>query len=182
MRSLKRTKTNVNQDSGYLIKDGLKEDLQPGELKARILEILGYPKELVTRQKSYIYRYTVYTPQEEMKDIILTDEETRLETLRKIFGINKYKIIRDNISTVRSELRGYQRQLIGMAEGIDEKKEEVKELDKVIKDMNKNFEEAKKNRGKIEGELKEVEESFSSLDEEVTVLEPPSLDIVTEIK
>ena len=61
-----------------------------------------------------------------MKEIIFTDEETRLETLRKIFGINKYKIIRDNISTVRSELRGYQRQLLGMVEGIDEKKEEAK--------------------------------------------------------
>ena len=158
MRSLKRTKNNVIQDSGYLITDGLREDLQPGELKARILEILGYPKELLSKQKSYIYRYTVYTPQEKMKEIILADEESRLETLRKIFGINKYKLIRDNVSVVRSELRGYQKKLSGIAEGVDEKKGELKNLKKEIfsifeieeKEIEKTFDEkVQKPEGKI---------------------------------
>lgn len=172
MRSLKRTKTNVVQDSGYLITDGLKEDLQPEELKARILERLGYPKELISKQKSYIYRYTVYTPQEEMKDIIIADEESRLETLRKIFGIKKYKLIRDNASAVRSEIRGYQRQLIGVAEGIDEKKGELKDFIKEVKELEKKFKEAKGARDKIQKELNEnkkklikVKEEFSKFNE-----------------
>ena len=166
MRSLKRTKTNVVQDSGYLITDGLREDLQPEELKARILERLGYPKELVSKQKSYIYRYTVYTPQEEMKNIVLADEESRLETLRKIFGIKKYKLIRDNASAVRSELRGHQRQLSGIAEGIDEKKGELKDLKKEVKELEKKFKEAKGARDKIQKELNEHKKKLVKVREE----------------
>ena len=166
MRSLKRTKTNVVQDSGYLITDGLREDLQPEELKARILERLGYPKELISKQKSYIYRYTVYTPQEEMKNIVLADEESRLETLRKIFGIKKYKLIRDNASAVRSELRGHQRQLSGIAERIDEKKGELKDLKKDVKELEKKFKEAKGARDKIQKELNEHKKKLVKVREE----------------
>ena len=166
MRSLKRTKNNVIQDSGYLITDGLREDLQPGELKARILEILGYPKELLSKQKSYIYRYTVYTPQEKMKEIILADEESRLETLRKIFGINKYKLIRDNVSVVRSELRGYQKKLSGIAEGVDEKKGELKNLKKEVKELEKKFKEARETRDNIQKELNENKKKLAKIKEE----------------
>ena len=95
-RNLKKSKDSVVQDSGYIIKNGTKLDATAVELKQNILELLNYPQELLTKSKSIIYRYTVYTPQEEMKSILLGDKESRIETLRKVFDIDKYKRIQEN--------------------------------------------------------------------------------------
>ncbi|HIJ18778.1 TPA: SMC family ATPase, partial [Candidatus Woesearchaeota archaeon] len=69
-RVLKQAANGIVQDAGYLIRDGVKKDATPKELRALVFEILGYPKDLVGKSKDLIYRYTVYTPQEEMKKII----------------------------------------------------------------------------------------------------------------
>ncbi len=95
-RTLKRKKNSVTQDYGYLIEDNKKIEGTATELRARILNLLNYPKELLAKSKDLIYRYTVYTPQEEMKAILLGDKDSRLDTLRKVFGIDKYKRITEN--------------------------------------------------------------------------------------
>ena len=57
-RNLKRVKDDVKQDAGYIIIDGRKKDLTPVELKSHVLNLLGYPKELVSKSRDVIYRYT----------------------------------------------------------------------------------------------------------------------------
>src|SRR3989344_4060482 len=59
-RNLKKSGSSIAQDSGYIIINGEQENLSPIELKQRVLEILNYPQETLTK-KSLIYRYTVYT-------------------------------------------------------------------------------------------------------------------------
>ena len=103
-RNLKKSGSSIAQDSGYIIINGEQENLSPIELKQRVLEILNYPQETLTK-KSLIYRYTVYTPQEEMKSILLGDWESRLDTLRRIFNIDKYKRIQENSRILSSDLR-----------------------------------------------------------------------------
>jgi DNA repair protein SbcC/Rad50 len=110
-RSLKKSRDAVAQDTGYLITNGKKFEGTPIELKSKIIEILGYPEELVTKSKSLIYRYTVYTPQEEMKQILFEDREARLDTLRKLFGIDKYKAIKENAVIFIREIRKKQSEL-----------------------------------------------------------------------
>ena len=78
-RTLKRGKNGIAQGPGYIIINDKKYDGTPTELKARILELIGYPPELLTKTKTLIYRYTVYVPQERMKQIIMDDAELRLE-------------------------------------------------------------------------------------------------------
>nr|MBI4156996.1 AAA family ATPase [Candidatus Woesearchaeota archaeon] len=117
-RNLKLSKTAV-QDSGYIIIDGKKEELTPNELKQRILEILNYPMEFLTKSKSFIYRYTVYTPQEDMKKILLEKREERINTLRRIFGIDKYKRIEENCRVLTTHLRESRKRLEGKAEDLD---------------------------------------------------------------
>jgi len=73
--------------------------LTPVELKSKILELFGYPEDLLNKNTSIIYRYTVYTPQEDMKKILQETKDDRLDTLRKIFNIDKYKRIRENALT-----------------------------------------------------------------------------------
>lgn len=104
-RTLKRTKDGVKQDVGSIIVNGQQTHASPVELKSKILELLGYPKSLITKTKDFLYRYTVYTPQEEMKRILSENKEYRLDTIRKIFNIDKYKRVRDNIVPVIKELK-----------------------------------------------------------------------------
>ena len=70
-RNLKRMKDRIQQSSGYIVIDDVKKDATALELKASVISLLGYPKELITKVSDLIYRYTVYTPQEEMKNILL---------------------------------------------------------------------------------------------------------------
>ena len=88
-RSLKRGKS-ISQDSCIINVDGTEKEVSVMELKSQILDLLDYPKEF-SKKQNILYKFTVYTPQEEMKQIILQDSETRINTLRHVFGIDKYK-------------------------------------------------------------------------------------------
>ncbi len=102
-RTLKKGKT-ISQDACSITIDGEKKELSVTELKDKVLDILNYPKEF-SKKQNLLYKFTVYTPQEEMKQIILEDSETRINTLRHVFGIDKYKQILENTSVVISGLR-----------------------------------------------------------------------------
>ncbi len=104
-RTFKRTATTIRQEAGSLTINNMRLDATPLELRARIMELLGYPKDAHSITKDLIYRYTVFTPQEQMRQILYDDKETRLNTLRKVFGIDKYKKIKENAQFVAKELR-----------------------------------------------------------------------------
>ena len=104
-RTLKRSKERVEQNEGVLIIDEVVQNLTPTELKVRILELLGYPLDLLNKSKSMVYRYTVYTPQESMKQVLQETAEIRLDLLRKIFNVDKYKVIRENVQLFLKKLR-----------------------------------------------------------------------------
>ncbi|MBI2574497.1 SMC family ATPase [Candidatus Woesearchaeota archaeon] len=133
-RSLKRFRDAVRQDSGYMIIHGQKHELAPVELKARTLELLGYPKELLTKSKSLIYRYTVYTPQEEMRLILMDSNTSRLDTLRKVFQIDKYRRIKENSQLLIKEIKEKMRELSAKAEDLPQKQESARELEKELID------------------------------------------------
>ncbi len=122
-RALKRTKQGIQQDAGHLVIDGSMIEATPIELRARILSMLGYPKDIL-KAKSFIYRYTVYTPQEEMKHILFDERDSRLDTIRRIFGIDKYKQIGENAALIARGFRDHKRFLENALVGLDEKKKQ----------------------------------------------------------
>src|SRR3989344_3697350 len=103
-RKLKRGSKTITQDYASLTINGQKEELSVTELKIKVLNLLGYPEDFL-KKTNILYRYTVYSPQEEMKSIILEDPEKRIDLLRHIFGVDKYKNIKDSLSIVASKLR-----------------------------------------------------------------------------
>ncbi len=164
-RTLKRVKESIVQSAGYIIIDGEIQDCTAVELKTRILDLLGYPKDLVTK-KLLIYRYTVYTPQEEMKQILLEDKETRVDILRKVFNIDKYKKIKENTQIYIRELKERQRRYEAISEDfIDVKKDlkifcEKKEgAERELKKLKPVLSEAKKNLEKQREKLNELEKN-----------------------
>ncbi len=165
-RTLKRTKTSVGQDSGYIITNGKKFEGTPVELKAKIIGILGYPEELISRSKSLIFRYTVYTPQEDMKAILLEDKDTRLDTLRKVFGIDKYKSIKENTVLFIRELKRKKNELKIRLENYDQTKAEKKEKKEKKEVLNEEIKKSKAELDKVTEKLKEETEKLIFLEEE----------------
>ena len=119
-RTLKKGKT-ISQDYCSITIDNEKRELSVTELKAKVLEILNYPSEFAKKQ-NLLYTFTVYTPQEEMKQIILQDVETRINTLRHVFGIDKYKKILENVSILTTKLREEKRLKEGMTANLEQNK------------------------------------------------------------
>src|SRR3989344_5542433 len=109
-RTLKRNSDGVTQSGGFFASEDGLQKLSSGELKSKILALLNYPKEMLTK-RSLIYRYTVYAVQEEMKHILLSPKDERVDILRKVFNIEKYKSINDNLKIVLSDLRAKERDL-----------------------------------------------------------------------
>src|SRR3989344_3614058 len=160
-RTLKRTGKNVKQNTGFLSINGNKESLSALELKERILGLLGYPKSLLTKSKNLIFRYTVYTPQEEMKEILIGDQDIRLDTLRKVFVIDRYKRIKENSRILLSNLREQKREIEGKISDLDKKLEEkegkLKEVEIINLSLGKIIPEVEKIKNKLYEKKKEIE-------------------------
>ena len=185
-RTLKRTKTSVEQAAGYLIENELRQDLTAIELKSRVLGLLGYPSDLVTKSKSLIYRYTVYTPQEDMKRIILEDTENRLMILRKVFDIDKYRRISDNAAMYAKLLRERKRTFEGQLsdeqlkkQQFAAKKKEAETVQKSSLDIQPRLNTAKQAVVQQQTVLEQVEKERTKLTEHKATLDSAERELKT---
>src|SRR3989339_697949 len=131
-RTLKRTANGISQGTGYLITNGVKAEYSPVELKSRVLDILGYPAGFLSKNKELIFRFTVYTPQEEMKQILLEPAELRVGTLRRVFGIDKYKTIREGSEIFVKDLRQKNNENKVRLESLPDKQQQAKSIEERI--------------------------------------------------
>ncbi len=149
-RKLKKSRYGVQQDSGYIVVDDLRTEGTAEELKAMVIDILGYPRDILKKGKDYIYRYTVYTPQEQMKAILFERSEDRLDTLRKVFGIDKYKRIKENSLVYIQELKARRRQLLGYTSDLETKEKMRKEYKDKLATFEHDLENIKKKHAEIQ--------------------------------
>ncbi|MDO8459925.1 MAG: AAA family ATPase [Nanoarchaeota archaeon] len=103
-RKLKRSAKGVSNEFAAISIEGERIESSVTEIKSKVVSLIGYPLEFVKKNNT-LYRYTVYTPQEQMKQIILEDIETRMNILRHIFGVDKYKTIQENLSQLITALK-----------------------------------------------------------------------------
>jgi len=127
-RNLKRGKT-VSQTNCSIEINGEKKEISVTELKNEVLEILNYPKEF-SKKQNVLYKFTVYIPQEEMKQIIIQDSETRMNTLRYVFGIDRYKRILENASTLAIKIREEKRSKEGLISNLERDKLDLSSKEK----------------------------------------------------
>ncbi|MBW2972511.1 SMC family ATPase [Candidatus Woesearchaeota archaeon] len=171
-RRLKRQRGSVAQDAGFLVVDGKRVEGTATEIKARLLDLLGYPGELLTKSNSLVYRYTVYTPQEEMKHILMESDEMRIDTLRKVFGIDRYKRIAENAMIYVRSIKEQKKELLGVMHGLDEKRADLaKRKDSLArkefsgKQLLPMLEQVRKRKDAKKDELAEVEQGVKELNE-----------------
>lgn len=104
-RSLLRRGNKISQEEGFLDEDGVKKSYSVGELKSKILKIIGINERTQTKTTSTIYRFAIYTPQEMMKNVLTSNNERRVEILRRAFGIEEYSIAKKNAEKLSSWIR-----------------------------------------------------------------------------
>ena len=104
-RTIKKSKSgSITQDSSVITTGVKREELSTSEMKDRVIKLLNYPKEFA-KKSNLLYKFTVYTPQEEMKAIVQEKPEVRLDTLRHIFGIDRYKRIKENAAILLQKIK-----------------------------------------------------------------------------
>jgi DNA repair protein SbcC/Rad50 len=104
-RSLLRRGNKIFQEEGFLYENGVKNSYSVGELKSKILDIIGINERTQTKTTSTIYRFAIYTPQEMMKTVLTSNNEKRIEILRRAFGIEEYSTAKKNAEKFSSWIR-----------------------------------------------------------------------------
>lgn len=165
-RTLKRSKKSISQDSSLITVDNERFEESITEVKSRILTLLNYPKEFA-KKTNLLYKFTVYTPQEEMKQIILESGDTRLNTLRHVFGIDKYKRVQENALLLTSRLREKTRVNEALLHNLEQIKEELLkkqesliELDQKKTQIEKEYQESVVLREQKEKALEEIKDKI----------------------
>lgn len=138
-RKLKKSKNSytIVQENGYIKLNENLIDLSPQELNSKIFEIFNFPKSFISKDKNLIYRFTIYTPQEQLKEVLYAESEKRLEIIRKLFSIDKYKQLKDAIHIYSNKLRDDKKTIQIKLEPKKDFKEKLTLLEKNHEELNK---------------------------------------------
>ena len=144
----------VKQDDCWLEHDNRRISYSPKEMKEAVLKILGYNEPFDPKARSLIFRYAIYTPQEEMKDILAQPPEQRLQTLRKAFRLEEYRIARDNAHALSKTLAIRARFLL-------ESTKKLPEIEAELERVESGIPKAEFELGEMEEKIAEEEASLS---------------------
>jgi exonuclease SbcC len=204
-RSLQRKAKGVQQSDCCLKTEGTVLHLSASELKERVLDILAFNEPPDPKAGSVIFRYAIFTPQEEMKAIIWMRTDQRLQTLRKAFRIEDYRVALENSLTLARSLKDRSNRLSAHAsdlEGCREKwklkraeigecedglaslnreKADLDEKVAVLREKVETLRKSKESLGKAAGEVPLLERQIREKNSEVTNLERDLNNLTLEI-
>lgn len=134
-RSLLRRGNKIFQEEGFLYENGVKNSYSVGELKSKILNIIGINERSQTKTTSTIYRFAIYTPQEMMKNVLTSNNERRVEILRRAFGLEEYSIAKKNAEKFSSWIRTVTKIKKSMIDDLGNYKKESQNLQNVTESL-----------------------------------------------
>lgn len=138
-RSLIKKQKGIQQDECFVKGPSGKQILAPTDLKDKILKILGFNEPPNPKSQSVIYRYAIFTPQEQMKEVMNKNPDDRLQTLRKAFRIEDYKIAAQNCGVLLDRVHKKISYLKAATEDLHQIKSELSnvtiEVDRIVKAM-----------------------------------------------
>ncbi len=205
-RALERKGTSAQQSECHIkTKEGTLH-LSASEMKERILEILRFNEPPDPKAQSVIYRYAVFTPQEAMKEILWMRPDARLQTLRKAFRIEDYRIAIENASVLVKFIDKKSIELISNASDLEAKRESRKkketeigehkghlallnknniELERKSTVLNKEIDKLQKRKdalGKAAGQIDLLNKQIEEKNEEIAGLQGEAEQLSKEIK
>ena len=162
-RTLERKKDSVQQGVSAITVNGKKTEFAPKEMKSAVLKILGFNEPPSPKATSWIYRYAVFTPQEEMKLVLTLSDEERMQTLRKAFGIEDYRTAHDNAALVARELKAVEARIEGETEDLPELQIEKSDAETKIGEVKAKLAGFSDKTRSIEAKLGETKTALASL-------------------
>jgi exonuclease SbcC len=163
-RSLERKDRGIQQVDCYIKGPDGRASLAAGELKERILQILRFNEPSNPRAQSVIYRYAIFTPQEEMKEIILKDPDDRLQTLRRAFGIEQYKIAVQNSAVVVWKVKERIAVLQGATLDIESVRGKIAQEIQNVKDFSEDVKPLETEESRLNAERKRMKDTLRELE------------------
>jgi len=128
----------------------------PTDMRRKILSLLSYSVSRYEKAtKLPLFRYTVYTPQEQIKEIIQAEPDDRFEILKEVFGIEKYEITLRNIDFIKDFLNDRVKEYKIRIEQIGDPEEKILQQKKEIG-------QAKQKIIKIENKISTKEKDIAS--------------------
>ncbi len=162
-RSLSRKRDKIVQNEGYLYENGTRSTYSVSELKTKILDIIKINERTETKTTSVVYRYAVYTPQEMMKQILSSNNERRLDILRRAFGIEEYSTAKRNAEKFLSGMRVLLKSRKELVADLEEYRSNLTNKQELVTNSKKDIE-------IISSLIKEREEMINVLDGELARL------------
>ena len=159
-RKLRRRGASVSETERAISEDGEQHPYDSvTDMKVSVLEILKLNEKPQPNTSSVIYRYGIFTPQEEIKRIMEASPESRLETLRRAFRLEKYATVRDNAHALSNHLEKVEIKVLEkQTEGLDEKKSQRDSLCKQIEINNNELVQLRNELGEIDAVLNTLRE------------------------
>ncbi len=148
-RKLVKKRNSIGQQDCVLKTPEDTKSYSATEIKEKILEILNFNEPPDPKAQSVIFRYAVYTPQEEMKAILTNNPELRLQTLRKAFGIEDYKIAGENGKGLSNEIDKKSIKFAAMADEIQSLRAKLESLKTSIVQKRTELEALEDDRSKL---------------------------------
>lgn len=152
-RGLTRKGESVRSADSFLQEGEERKKYSAKELKEKVLQLLRFNEPSNPKAQSVIYRYAIFTPQEAMRDIIERDSGTRLETLRKAYGIEQYRTAAQNTKTISTEFRVKIGDLRGRTADLDRERQELFRVRERLESLKSSLAESKKKEEAVAGEL-----------------------------
>ena len=135
LRHLKARGDEVVQEDCYIYANGERTKLSPSDLKERVVSILGFNEPTHPKAESLVYRYAVFTPQEQMKEILVQNPEDRMHVIRRILGAQSYQVAAENSETIERAIKEIAHDLARESEDLESKKDEMKATAKAVADL-----------------------------------------------
>jgi DNA repair protein SbcC/Rad50 len=162
-RGLVRRKENVAQEKCYIVEDGKRTDMSPADLKERVIGLMKFNEPSNPRAESLVYRFAVFTPQEQMKEIIQKDSEDRLRVLRRVLGISEYQLAAENSGIVEQRIKRDAYGLKKASEDLEEKEALASTLSGEIAHLEKRLPILEDKRSAAEADLADLESRSKDL-------------------
>ncbi len=116
--------------------EGTQITYAPTDMRRKVLSLLSYSVSRYEKAtKIPLFRYTVYTPQEQVKEIIQAAPDERFEILKEVFGIEKYETTLKNIDTIKDFLNDKVKEFKIKINQIGDPEEQVLKKKKEIEDV-----------------------------------------------
>ncbi len=170
-RSVQEGLERVYQPEGWIMKNDVKTEYTTTELRLLILDLLKYS---ISRYKAHnkkcidIYRYTVYTPQEEIKEILLANPKERFSILKDVLEIEKYEHTLKNLEKIskslNKDIRNLQIKIDSIGNPEDEiplKEDEIKSQKALIAEKDKKIVAGQKELDREKKAQESIQESYN---------------------